>query len=59
MDCFADEFGIANRHASHESLVADPDVEVIYVATPYPMHDDNATSRRGPGSTCWSRSRSR
>ena len=41
-DRFADEFGIASRHASYESLVADPDVEVIYVATPHPMHHDNA-----------------
>ena len=41
-DRFADEFGIANRHASYESLVADPDVEVIYVATPHPMHHDDA-----------------
>src|ERR1700756_2625853 len=39
---FADKFGIANRHASYESLVADPDVDVIYVATPHPMHHDNA-----------------
>jgi predicted dehydrogenase len=41
-DRFADEFGIANRHASYELLVADPDVDVIYVATPHPMHHDNA-----------------
>ena len=41
-DRFADEFGIAGRHASYESLVADPDVDVIYVATPHPMHHDNA-----------------
>lgn len=41
-DRFADEFGIANRHAGYESLVADPDVDVIYVATPHPMHYDNA-----------------
>ncbi len=41
-DRFADEFGIASRHASYESLVADPDVDVIYVATPHPMHRDNA-----------------
>jgi predicted dehydrogenase len=39
---FADKFGIASRHASYESLVADPDVDVIYVATPHPMHHDNA-----------------
>jgi predicted dehydrogenase len=41
-DRFADAFGIANRHAGYESLVADPDVDVIYVATPHPMHHDNA-----------------
>ena len=41
-DRFAKEFGIANRHASYEALVADPDVDVIYVATPQPMHRDNA-----------------
>ena len=33
-DRFADNFGIARRHDSYESLVADPDVDVIYVATP-------------------------
>ena len=41
-DRFADEFGIANRHAGYESLVADPDVDVVDVATPHPMHHDNA-----------------
>ena len=41
-DRFADEFGIAHRHAGYESLVADPDVDVVYVATPHPMHHDNA-----------------
>jgi predicted dehydrogenase len=41
-DRFADSYGIANRHDSYESLVADPDVDVIYVATPHPMHRDNA-----------------
>ncbi|MGH2868118.1 MAG: Gfo/Idh/MocA family protein [Solirubrobacteraceae bacterium] len=41
-DRFADTFGIANPHASYELLVADPDVDVIYVATPHPMHHDNA-----------------
>jgi predicted dehydrogenase len=41
-DRFADEFGIECRHSSYESLVADPGVEVVYVATPHPMHRDNA-----------------
>jgi predicted dehydrogenase len=39
---FADEFDIPNRHASYEALVADPDVHVVYVATPHPMHHANA-----------------
>jgi predicted dehydrogenase len=38
----ADRFGIEGRHPSYESLVADPGVEVVYVATPHPMHRDNA-----------------
>jgi predicted dehydrogenase len=41
-DRFADQFGVARRHASYESLVADRDVDVIYIATPHPMHRDNA-----------------
>lgn len=41
-DRFRDEFGIASRHASYEGLVADPDVDVIYVATPHPKHHGNA-----------------
>jgi predicted dehydrogenase len=41
-DRFADGFGIERRHASYESLVEDPEVDVVYVATPHPMHRDNA-----------------
>ncbi len=41
-DTFAEEFGIESRHGSYESLVADAGVDVIYVATPHPMHRDNA-----------------
>jgi predicted dehydrogenase len=41
-DKFGDEFSIPNRHSSYEALVADPDVDVIYVATPHPFHHDNA-----------------
>jgi predicted dehydrogenase len=39
---FAAEFGIPNAHGSYEQLVADPEVDAIYVATPHPMHLDGA-----------------
>ena len=41
-DRFADAFGIERRHGSYASLVADPGIDVVYVATPHPMHRDNA-----------------
>ncbi|GGM55797.1 Gfo/Idh/MocA family protein [Microbacterium saperdae] len=41
-DAFADRFDIPHAHASYEALVADPDVDIIYVSTPHPMHHRNA-----------------
>ncbi|MFC1527029.1 Gfo/Idh/MocA family protein [Candidatus Latescibacterota bacterium] len=41
-DAFGDEFDVARRHASYEDLVADPDVDVIYVATPHSLHRDSS-----------------
>lgn len=37
-DAFAAEFGIPTAHGSYETLVADPEVDVIYVSTPHPFH---------------------
>jgi predicted dehydrogenase len=37
-DAFADRFAIPHRHASYEALVADPDVDAVYVSTPHPGH---------------------
>ena len=37
-DAFGEEFGIARRHGSYEDLAADPEVDVVYVATPHPWH---------------------
>ncbi|HEX3839254.1 MAG TPA: Gfo/Idh/MocA family oxidoreductase [Acidimicrobiales bacterium] len=37
-DDFGNRFGILNRHSSYEALVGDPEVEVVYVGTPHPMH---------------------
>lgn len=38
---FAGEFGIAGVHESYESLVADPAVDVIYVASPHSHHREH------------------
>jgi predicted dehydrogenase len=39
---FAAQFGISRAHGSYEELVADPEVDVVYVATPHPLHAENA-----------------
>jgi predicted dehydrogenase len=41
-DAFAATHDIPRAHGSYEQLVADPEVDVIYVATPHPMHADDA-----------------
>ncbi len=41
-DAFAERFGIPGRHGSYQDLVEDPSVDVVYVATPHPMHAENA-----------------
>lgn len=40
-DKFGNEWDIPRRYASYEALAADPDVDVIYIATPHPFHGDN------------------
>jgi predicted dehydrogenase len=39
---FGERFGIPRRYASYEALAHDPDVDVIYVATPHTLHYENA-----------------
>jgi predicted dehydrogenase len=39
---FADAFNIPNAHPTYEDLVADPDVDVVYISTPQPFHAENA-----------------
>lgn len=41
-DAFGARLGIPARHASYEALANDPDVDIVYVATPHPMHHGNA-----------------
>jgi predicted dehydrogenase len=39
---FAERFGFARAHGSYAELAADPDVDVVYVATPHAFHLDTA-----------------
>ena len=41
-DAFAAEFDIPNARGSYEALVADPEVDVVYVSTPHPLHAGSA-----------------
>jgi predicted dehydrogenase len=41
-DAFGERYGVARRHASYAALAADPDVDVVYVATPHPVHREAA-----------------
>lgn len=41
-DAFAATFGIPTAHGSYEALVADPEVDLIYISTPHPLHVENA-----------------
>ena len=40
-NAFGEQFAVPRRHASYEALVSDPDVDVIYVATPHSCHQEN------------------
>jgi predicted dehydrogenase len=37
-EMFAREFGIGRAHGSYEALLADREVQAVYVATPHPQH---------------------
>jgi predicted dehydrogenase len=39
---FADEFGVDRAHGSYDDLVADPEVDAVYVASPHSEHHDHA-----------------
>jgi len=40
-DSFAREFGFLKAYGSYRELVNDPDVDVIYIATPHHLHFEN------------------
>ena len=37
-EAFGKEFSIPTRHGSYEALLADDQVQAVYIATPHPMH---------------------
>lgn len=39
---FGDKYNIEKRYGSYEELAADPDVELIYIATPHSFHAEQA-----------------
>ena len=41
-DDFAERFGVPRAHGSYLDLAEDPDVDIIYVSTPHPMHHEGA-----------------
>ncbi|CQR46356.1 1,5-anhydro-D-fructose reductase [Paraliobacillus sp. PM-2] len=51
---FADKFGATHAYGSYEELAADPDVDVIYIATPHPYHKENVLTclRAGKAVLC-------
>lgn len=53
-NAFADRFGIPHRHSTYDALAADPDVDIIYIATPNNLHKENtiACLRAGKGVLC-------
>ncbi len=41
-DRFAEAHGIPNSHGTYEALVADPEVDIVYIATPHGLHREHA-----------------
>ena len=37
-DAFGEEHGIPHRHGSYESLLANDEVQAVYISTPHPFH---------------------
>jgi len=41
-DAFGADYQIRHRHASYAALAADPEVDIVYIATPHALHKDNS-----------------
>ena len=41
-ELFGEKYGVPRRHGSYEALAKDPEVDVVYVASPHPFHKEHA-----------------
>jgi predicted dehydrogenase len=48
-DAFARQHGAQAAYGSYEALVAAPEVDIVYIGTPHPMHAENALLALGAG----------
>lgn len=48
-DAFAAQFPGVRAHGSYRTLLDDPDIDVIYIATPHPQHRDLAVAAHEAG----------
>lgn len=46
---FGAQFGVQNCHGSYEGLLADPEVEAVYISTPHPLHAEWAIKAADAG----------
>ncbi|GAB3156521.1 Gfo/Idh/MocA family oxidoreductase [Microbacterium neimengense] len=46
---FATQFDIPRAHGDYASLLADDDIDIVYIATPHPMHAENALDALAAG----------
>ena len=49
---FAERFGIPRAYGSYEALLQDPDIGLVYIATPHSCHFDNAKDAILAGKPC-------
>ena len=56
-EAYARENGIERAYGSYDALLADPDVEAVYISLPNSMHVEWTCARSRPASTCSARSR--
>ena len=49
---FAERFGVARAYGSYAALLEDPDIDLVYIATPHSCHFENARDAILAGKPC-------